>query len=253
MLPRQSRSKWHAFERGPEAGNFLHQQLEFLAQDRFRLRSSPSAQARLQRAAELTGRAAQAELLQHWMQRIVEHPIDGLGASLQQLDRVLPELEFWLPIQALETSAVDSLCQQLLQGAPRPPLVARHLHGMMLGFIDLVVEHQGRYWVLDYKSNALGADDSAYRVANLQAAMAHHRYDVQASLYLLALHRHLKARLGAAYRPEQQLGGAIYYFLRGVDHDSGGIYCIDAPLELITALDQALPAGQLNTKVSHAA
>ena len=66
--------------------------------------------------------------------------------------------------------------------------------------------------------------------------MLAHRYDVQAALYLLALHRLLHARLGDAYQPEEQLGGALYFFLRGIDGDAGGIHPMQAPLPLLDAL-----------------
>ena len=114
---------------------------------------------------------------------------------------------------------------------------------MLMGFADLVLEHEGRYWVLDYKSNWLGASGAAYRTPALRAAMAHHRYDVQAALYLLALHRLLRARLGEAYDPARQLGGALYYFIRGVDGPTGGEYLIASDpgtLNLLDELDRQL-------------
>ena len=75
--------------------------------------------------------------------------------------------------------------------------------------------------------------------------MAAHRYDVQAALYLLALHRLLRSRLGAAYDPAHYLGGALFFFLRGLDGPTHGCYVIAPPLKLLGALDQALqhPAG----------
>jgi exodeoxyribonuclease V beta subunit len=100
---------------------------------------------------------------------------------------------------------------------------------MLMGFADLVFEHDGRYWVLDYKSNQLGPDGRAYSPEALDAAMLHHRYDVQAALYLLALHRLLRARLGEAYRPEAQLGGALYLFLRGIDGPTRGTVHLPPP------------------------
>lgn len=72
---------------------------------------------------------------------------------------------------------------------------------MLMGFADLVFHHAGRYWVLDYKTNHLGQDAAAYGPGALEQAMLEHRYDVQAALYLLALHRLLQSRLGAAYDP----------------------------------------------------
>jgi exodeoxyribonuclease V beta subunit len=72
--------------------------------------------------------------------------------------------------------------------------------------------------VLDYKASWLGQDDAAYTPAALSASVAANRYDVQGALYLLALHRLLRSRLGAAYAPDRQLGGALFFFLRGVGH-----------------------------------
>jgi exodeoxyribonuclease V beta subunit len=111
---------------------------------------------------------------------------------------------------------------------------------MLMGFADVVFEHAGRYWVLDYKSNYLGADAGAYHADALATAMAAHRYDVQAALYLLALHRLLRQRLGSEYDPAQQLGGALYLFLRGIDAPGNGVLTIAPPLELLDALDALL-------------
>ncbi len=116
-----------------------------------------------------------------------------------------------------------------------------------MGFADLVFEHQGRYWVLDYKSNWLGADDSAYGQDALVQAMAQHRYDVQAALYLLALHRLLASRLGSAYDPERQLGGAVYLFLRGIHGPAHSSCCLQPSLECLTALDAMLAPPLLAT------
>jgi exodeoxyribonuclease V beta subunit len=70
--------------------------------------------------------------------------------------------------------------------------------------------------------------------------MAAHRYDVQAALYLLALHRLLRSRLGVAYRPEAHLGGALYLFLRGIDGPERGLYTLAPPWPLLEALDALL-------------
>lgn len=176
-----------------------------------------------------------------WLTRVVGQPLHGPGAPLRALDRVLPEMEFWLPAGQIDTPAIDRLCREhLLPGVDRPGLPQSRLHGMLMGFADLVFEHGGRYWVLDYKSNHLGPDDAAYSAAALQGAMAAHRYDVQAALYLLALHRLLRARLGPAYDPVQHLGGAVYLFLRGIDGPAGGCCTLPAPMALLQALDAML-------------
>jgi exodeoxyribonuclease V beta subunit len=52
----------------------------------------------------------------------------------------------------------------------------------------------------------------------MQEQMIHHHYPLQAHLYLVALHRHLRWRL-PDYNPERHLGGYVYAFLRGMPGD----------------------------------
>lgn len=66
---------------------------------------------------------------------------------------------------------------------------------MLKGFIDLVFEWQGRWYLLDYKSNHLGMSPADYSRPALERAMCDHRYDLQYQLYSLALHRLLSLRL----------------------------------------------------------
>ena len=242
-LPEQTglQAPWHRFAKGPSAGNFLHDQLEWLAADGFVL-DGPKAE-RLKKRCENAGYSAQADDVVQWLTRVVAQPLRGPDAALNALGALLPEMEFWLPAGRLHAREVDALCQQhLLPGVSRPQLPDAQLHGMLMGFADLVFEHQGRYWVLDYKSNHLGPDDAAYTPQALDQAMTHHRYEVQAALYLLALHRLLRARLGEAYQPAQQLGGAVYLFLRGIDGPAGGCCTLPAPLALLDGLDAMLSA-----------
>jgi exodeoxyribonuclease V beta subunit len=237
--------RWHRFERGPLAGNFLHEQLEWLAHEAFALTDDSSLAERLRRRCERAGRGAQADDVIAWLSAWMHQPLTGPGVPLPHLHRLLPEMEFWLPAAQLPAATVDALCRRhllrdLAPEAPRPTLVARELHGLVMGFADLVFEHDGRYWVLDYKSNQLGPEGSAYTAAALTEAMALHRYDVQAALYLLALHRLLRQRLGDAYDPATQLGGAIYLFLRGLDGPAQGQHLVLPDLALLDALDALL-------------
>jgi exodeoxyribonuclease V beta subunit len=232
---------WHQFERGAMAGNFLHDQLEWLAGERFALGTQPALAERLRKRCERKGRGAQADELVTWLSAVVDSVLPGPEVALSGLQTVLPEMEFWLPAQRLPAEQVDALCRaHLLPGVARPVLPQRELHGMVMGFADLVFEHAGRYWVLDYKSNQLGADAAAYTPEALAQAMGQHRYDVQAALYLLALHRLLRARLGEAYDPATQLGGAIYFFLRGIDGPAQGVLTLAPDLALLDALDTLL-------------
>ena len=239
---------WHRFMRGPVVGNFLHDQLEWLAAEDFALAPEPLAEeplaSRLLRRCERAGRQAQAADALQWLRAVVHQPLAPLDLTLAQLgqgDGLLPEMEFWLPAQHLSAERIDALCRQhILPGQPRPRLPERELHGMLMGFADLVFEHAGRYWVLDYKTNHLGPDGTAYTHRALELAMLEHRYDVQAALYLLALHRLLQSRLRQAYDPAQHLGGALYFFLRGLDGEAMGMQVLQPSLALLEGLEALL-------------
>ena len=231
---------WHRFPRGSFAGNFLHDQLEWLAGEDFDL-ADEGLREQLKRRCERQGWGHRADEVLEWLSEVVKVELPPLGVPLSALRGTLPEMEFWLPSEGLEASRVDALCRRhLLPGRERPALPQRRLRGMLMGFADLVFEHGGRYWVLDYKSNALGSTDAAYGMAAMEAAMAAHRYDVQAALYLLALHRQLRSRLGEAYDPAEHLGGALYFFLRGIGHPQHGCLWMAPDVELLQALDAAL-------------
>jgi exodeoxyribonuclease V beta subunit len=237
---------WHRFARGAEAGNFLHDQLEWLAGEQFALVLCEPLAERLRQHCRRAGRAAQADDVVAWLSQVVQTVLPGPEVALSGLQHVLPEMEFWLPARALLSRDIDTLCcAHLLPGVARPGLAERQLRGMLMGFADLVFEHGGRYWVLDYKSNHLGDQDAAYDAATLAQAMALHRYDVQGALYMLALHRLLKARLGSGYQPDQQLGGAVYLFLRGVQGPERGVCLLPPSLPLLLALDAMLDPAQV--------
>lgn len=245
---------WHRFMRGPVVGNFVHDQLEWLAAEGFALPEragdgppAPLEQGLLRRCAR-AGREQQAADLLQWLRAAVHQPLAPLAATLAELGSraaLLAEMEFWLPARRLPAARIDALCRaHVLPGQPRPELPARELHGMLMGFADLVFCHEGRYWVLDYKTNYLGPDGTAYGPPALAAAALAHRYDVQAALYLLALHRLLKSRLGPAYAPAQMLGGALLFFLRGLDGQARGLHAVQPPLALLDALDELLDTAE---------
>ena len=70
--------------------------------------------------------------------------------------------------------------------------------------------------------------------------MSQASYWLQASLYLVALHRYLKIQL-EDYQIERDLGGAIYLYLRGVNGQSEqGYHYWQPSTEFILRLDAIL-------------
>ncbi len=90
------------------------------------------------------------------------------------------------------------------------------LNGFLTGRADLIACIDGRWWVIDWKSNRLGADAEAYAVAAMRDNACEHFYPLQWMIYLVALHRQLRARL-PGYDPHRHLGGAAYCYQRGLD------------------------------------
>jgi exodeoxyribonuclease V beta subunit len=230
---------WHRFPRGVDAGNFLHSQMEWLAHVRFDLGPEHRQERLAQRTEQAGYGERQADVLA-WLNAICHHPLPGLGAALAQAEQVLPEMEFWLPAEHAATAELDRICQShWLVGQERPALSDTQVHGLLMGIADLVIQHEGRYWVLDYKSNHLGPDDEAYTPEAIAHSLAQHRYDAQAAIYLLALHRLLRSRL-PDYDPSTQLGGAIYYYLRGLGGSAQAACVLPASVDLLTELDDWL-------------
>lgn len=168
---------------------------------------------------------------------------EGLRLADLPADARRPEIEFQF---ALAPTAVDALLallhrHGLLRGR-RGFGARRRLEGLMTGLIDLTYHHDGRWYVLDYKSNRL----PGYDAARLDEAMAHSEYDLQALIYTLALHRWLRFRLGGAYDYARDFGGVRYLFCRGLDAaraDAPGVQAWRFESDLVHALD-ALFAGQ---------
>lgn len=249
----------HAFPRGAVIGNFLHAVMEWIAEHGFAQTSQNPASLRdyLEQQCARHNLDSWAEVLSTGLQAILKTPLSGYSPRdnvpsapvLGQLERSAyqAELEFLFPTHQTDTQELDRLVnEQILPGQRRPKLRAQTLNGMLKGYIDLVFEHQGRYYVLDYKSNWLGEDSAAYTAERMVQAILEHRYDLQYVLYILALHRLLKARL-PEYDYDSHLGGALYLFLRGVASpgegtEQHGIYADRPPRALIETLDELFRA-----------
>lgn len=234
----------HQFPRGASPGTFLHSLFEDLDF------TQPVPADWMAEKLQSGGFGEQwTPVLTQWLDDVLRTPLPGAGIALNQLstnDKQV-EMAFYLPIERpLEPLRLDALIRRYDPlSVDCPPLDFRQVRGMLKGFIDLVFRHNGRYYLLDYKSNWLGADREAYTRQAMEQAMRAHRYDLQYQLYSLALHRYLRHRI-ADYDYERHFGGVIYLFLRGMDGQSGeqGIFTTRPVQPLIDGLD-ALFAGDV--------
>jgi exodeoxyribonuclease V beta subunit len=231
----------HRFPKGAGPGTFLHGLLEWVAREGFAAVAANPARLEDAIARRCNRRNWEAWIapLDAWLGHLLDTPLP-LGeerVSLGQLETYQPEMEFWFETCAVDTRELDALvCAHTLSGAPRPRLEKITLQGMLKGYIDLVFEHGGRYYVADYKSNWLGSGDGDYTREAMAASILEKRYDLQYALYLLALHRQLQARL-PDYDYDRHVGGAAYMFLRGSRAPTRGIHFERPPRALIEAMD----------------
>jgi exodeoxyribonuclease V beta subunit len=256
---------------GVELGSLVHSVLEradFAAPDLDDALAALVAQEAAWRGVPITDpEAAAAGLL-----AAIETPLDAGGSRLRDLagpDRIR-EMVFELPLVGGDTPTgtlhpgdiADLLESRLVAGDTlaaypehlRRPGLTPALRGYLNGSIDLVARlPDGRFAVIDYKSNRLGADPPTafdYRPAALAVAMLRAHYPLQALLYLVALHRYLRWRL-RGYDPDRHLAGAGYLFLRGMigadtpsDADGRcGVFWWRPPDGLVPALSDLLAGG----------
>ena len=194
--------------------------------------------------AQLMADPQRLSALQSMFERTANAPLRPApgSSSLANLDiaNLIVELEFHLPMPQLKLAQLAALGPKFGLPALLDIATPEPLSGMLQGFIDLVFFDQGRYYVLDYKTNALGDCLMDYRAESIAAEMARHHYHLQHLLYQLALHRYLLVNL-PGYQFEQHFGGAIYLFLRGFARGPElGYFHHRASLELIAELSEVL-------------
>ena len=241
------------FPRGPGAGDTLHAILEKIdfadtttwsRVIRNGLLSHPQIVPGVPRDQQLV---LQERMVQRMLVDITQTQLtDRVRLSDVPRVRCLPELEFSLPAAMIDPQQLTTLMQQ--SGYNVAPLDFKRVSGYLKGFIDLVFEAQGQFYLLDWKSNYLGAHASDYSHDPLDQAMAEHGYHLQYLLYTVALHRYLRRRV-AGYRYQTHFGGALYLFIRGVrpgwtstDGTPSGVYFHKPDMAIVEQLDRLFSA-----------
>ena len=216
------------FPAGPKAGLALHAVLEHL--DFQQISSSSSGELIASTLRRFGFDKQWQKIVQQALTEILDTPIVGTAQVFALRDicrsRRLDELEFTFPAcvegQALDAGTLAALFEkydskQRFSDYTRSlaKLTFAPLCGYLHGYIDIAFEHQGRWYLADYKSNHLGAHGSDYQASQLWKAMTEHHYILQYHLYTVALHKYLASRI-PDYNWERHFGGIYYFFLRGM-------------------------------------
>jgi exodeoxyribonuclease V beta subunit len=229
--------------RGARFGSAVHELLETSALDAW---PPPDAAALVRRSLRSNGipvpddSDALVDAVIELVSRALATPLPDIGA-LAKLPRsaIRREMAFLLKLGSMPVHAVTRRLARAGYAVALPAEQAsRVLHGLMQGFIDVVVEAGGRYYLIDYKTNWLGASMRDYTPPALTDAMCRGHYELQMLIYSVALHRYLRRRL-PAYDPVRHFGGVCYLFLRGMNARDAttGVYSHRPDTAVIEALD----------------
>ncbi|NGX42812.1 MAG: RecBCD enzyme subunit RecB [Chlamydiae bacterium] len=193
----------HTLPSGSETGNLLHKCLESIPLSIFKNVKQPSELQEIVRPYVIGNK------YKEWNLVICEILFNAVYTSLEDGLRIV-DID---PKQCFHET--EFLYGSEIEKAP----------GYIKGFVDLIFEHRGKYYILDWKSNWLGPQYESYKKENLKNAMQEHNYFLQAQLYTEALQRYLRL---VDPRPFKEIfGGVFYLYLRGLHPNFGnefGVY-----------------------------
>lgn len=224
-LPPAGEAPGNALPRGRETGNMFHEILEDMdfavaasaADPETLLAHRPTADiiaARmLEHRLEETHRGDVAKVLWHTLRaELPDSGAPGRTFRLGDASQRRHEMEFLFPYPA-----------------------GREGSGYLWGYIDLVFRMEGRYYLLDWKSNWL----EEYGTASLEGSIRESRYDLQYMLYSMALDRWLASVL-PGYDFDRHFGGIYYVYLRGMRVEPHAIHPAQAAVPGIFAFKPSL-------------
>jgi exodeoxyribonuclease V beta subunit len=223
-------------KKGAYTGNLLHYIFEFIhfSDDANWTKTIATALKRLSPGNTDLYSNFLLEMLQH----VTKIPLVCVGESFSLSDLVhekrINEFEFDFSVQPF---LIDQIRQLSTEEVPLLVKSRGQLEGMMNGKMDMFFEKNGKYYILDWKSNHLGDELTDYANNAVWAAMAENNYHLQYHIYTVALCKYLSSRL-PDFNYERDFGGVIYLFVRGMRKDeSTGIFFSKPDKSVIDALD----------------
>ncbi len=142
----------------------------------------------------------------------------------------VPEMSFYFPVrERISTSRLseffkrrglaqyrgDGELTNVLAGLGLAVQEKGFREGFLYGLIDLVFEHNGRFYFADWKTNNLSRY-GGYGSAAVLASMGESGYLLQFYIYTVALNLFLRSRI-IDFDYQTHFGGGYYLYLRGLD------------------------------------
>ncbi|MBD3409665.1 MAG: exodeoxyribonuclease V subunit beta [Ignavibacteriales bacterium] len=235
--------------RGAEFGSLIHETFERID---FTLADEEEARRVVERTARKFGVGAEyVEPIYRVVENTLRKELRAEGVSFRLADapaeRRVPELDFYFPLKRVDPEQLREAFRGEGNLFDSPAASIESLEfaptkGFMKGSIDLFFEAGGKYWIVDWKTNRLGAAPERYDERATTREMRDRRYALQYHLYALATHLHLKERL-PSYDYEADFGGAFYLFVRGIraDRDDAlGVFFDRPSAALMARLEETL-------------
>lgn len=191
----------------------------------------------IQSPAEDELRKSKIDAVYNMVESVLQASLNAPGLSLDRISckNKIAEMEFSLSLgDEIEMEKFNSVLKdygyqiELQQDIPE---------GMLKGFIDLVFRNDGKYYILDWKSNKIGNSYDDYVKDHLEREMHKNNYHLQYLLYTIALVKYLQKR-NMKFDYESMFGGVYYLFLRGINTrlTGNGIYFNRPEHELVEEL-----------------
>ncbi len=178
------------------------------------------------------------------IERVARAPVPVDQFKLADADHRMDEWQFFIPMERLNPAELAEVFRKHggagIAGRYAEALATLEentLRGYLVGFVDAVICHADRWWIIDWKSNYLGDTAEDYEPSRLDPVMIDAHYVLQYHLYVLGLHRFLALRQ-KDYDYDRHFGGALYVFLRGIGYSDEAGWFRDRPSRaLVEAMD----------------
>ncbi|CAL4323185.1 exodeoxyribonuclease V subunit beta [Buchnera aphidicola] len=234
---KNSSNNIHKFPRGKKTGIFLH---KILKNTEFQKQINVIWLLKTLKKEKISKKWF--KILNNWYEDIVHKTLNNESLKLSKINpnKCIKEVKFYIPIKTgISSKKIQTILKNYNNNINlNHSINFKNIKGMLHGTIDLIFYWKKKYYLMDYKSNWLGEDNSFYTIKNIKHEILKNNYDLQYQLYSLALHRYLKIKI-KKYSFIKHFGGIFYIFLRGMEKKSknSGVFFHQPNISFITELD----------------
>ncbi|MBF0229960.1 MAG: exodeoxyribonuclease V subunit beta [Desulfamplus sp.] len=238
-----SESSFFHFPKGARAGSCIHEIMENIDF------TKPNIQVVKEKIEKFGFKESEIQKVEDMLTRVLSSdlmPDREIFLKNIKNEHRINEMEFFLPISNANSTAIASIMEKYGSGATADfgstmkSLGFSQKNGYLKGFIDMIFFYNGKYYLLDWKTNHLGNSFDDYSLPLLSVEMIKSGYVLQYLLYTVALNAYLKNRI-IDYGYDNHFGGVFYLFMRGIKPNSEtGIYLDRPDKALVDELTMAI-------------